>query len=83
MAVNNEIGMIQPMKEIRKIYKEFNVPFYTDLAQILGKIPIDVDKWNVNLMSLSRHKIYGPKCVRALYMQRTSNHTTTTFSLHQ
>lgn len=70
MMVNNEIGVIQPIAEIGKICKEFNVPLHTDAAQALGKIAIDVDKMNISLMSLSGHKIYGPKGIGGLYMRR-------------
>lgn len=70
MMVNNEIGVIQPMEDIGRICKEFNVPLHTDAAQALGKIPIDVDKMNISLMSLSGHKIYGPKGIGGLYMRR-------------
>lgn len=60
MAVNNEIGVIQPIKEIGAICREKGAFFHTDAAQAFGKIPLDVDDMNIDLMSISGHKIYGP-----------------------
>jgi len=69
MSVNNEIGVVQPIKEIGTICKESNVLFHTDAAAAFGKIPLDVKAMNINLMSISSHKIYGPKGVGALFIQ--------------
>ena len=70
MTVNNEIGVIQPMKEIGQLCRSKKVFFHTDAAQAVGKIPIAVNDWNVDLMSISSHKIYGPKGIGACFVRR-------------
>ncbi len=70
MTANNETGMIQPIGRLADISRKRNVPFHTDATQAAGKIPVDVNELGVDLMTMSAHKIYGPKGVGAFFIRK-------------
>ncbi|MDZ7659746.1 cysteine desulfurase family protein [Fodinibius sp.] len=72
MHVNNEIGSINPLAEISKVCKEHNIPFHSDTVQSVGKIPVDVDELGLDFLSISGHKIYGPKGIGVMYMRHAT-----------
>ena len=68
-AANNEIGTIQPVAEVARLAHDKGALVHCDAAQAVGKVPVDVEEWDVDLMSFSAHKLYGPKGVGALYVK--------------
>lgn len=82
MAANNEIGVLQPLAEIGKLCRAHQVLFHTDAAQAIAKIPLDVEAMNIDLMSLTAHKVYGPKGIGALYVRRRNPRVNLVPQLH-
>jgi cysteine desulfurase len=70
MAANNEVGTLQPVAEVGAACRERGIAFHTDAVQAVGRVPVDVEAWNTDLLSISAHKMYGPKGVGALYLRK-------------
>ena len=75
MHANNEIGVLHPIKEIGELCKKYNSIFHTDVAQSIGTQKIDVEEMNIHALSISAHKIYGPKGVGALFISNNIKNT--------
>ncbi|MEM1251489.1 MAG: IscS subfamily cysteine desulfurase [Cyanobacteria bacterium P01_H01_bin.21] len=82
MAANNEIGVLQPLAEIGALCQEHEILFHTDAAQAIGKVPLDVRSMNIHLMSITAHKVYGPKGIGALYVRRRQPRVNLAAQLH-
>ncbi len=82
MAANNEIGVLQPLAEIGAICRQHQVLFHTDAAQAIAKIPLDVEAMKIDMMSLTAHKVYGPKGIGALYVRRRNPRVQLSPQLH-